>query len=69
MDLKAILCRIERFLFQAHMYHQANASYNFYNKFDHKATIVAFRPQRVKLNYPNITVMCVATMYRYSQWR
>ena len=28
--------------------HQARTSYNFYNKYDHKATIVAFWPPRVK---------------------
>ena len=29
--------------------HQARASYNFYNKFDHKAIIVALQTLRVKI--------------------
>ena len=46
MDLKAISCRIEWSLFQVHS--TKSTCYSFYNKFDHKAIIVAFRCQRVK---------------------
>ena len=35
-------------LFIPGSYHQACASYNFYNKFDHNAIIVAFQPHRIK---------------------
>ena len=52
MDLKAISCRIEWSLFQVHSTKHARASYNFYNKSDHKATIVALWCQRVKGTQP-----------------
>ena len=60
MDLKAISCRIEWSLFQVHS--TKHARDNFYNKFDHKVTIVALWTQRVNCGIASLNLMLGHTL-------